>query len=207
MTAGIKVEAFADAKRAAQEGATVICEVPSREKEKDRYKIRLDHIAVFDDLGRPAVALGLNSNYTNEPEHKLYNIRFTNVNARETSDVVTFYPQEIAAYLGAAKHFVQTLDENGNPNRNSIEACPFLIPSRRAANFYNKLCNNVLVHDGRINNGSHMRKLYVAEKCILFGRAMGMFGLDEMKYQDVKRDGRIADYDWSVPKTPETAVA
>lgn len=207
MTAGIKVEAFTDARRATKEGATVICNVPSREVGKDRYKIRLDHVAVYDDKARPAVALALSSNYAEEPEHKLYNIRFTNVNGQETSDVVTFYPQEIAAYLGAAKYFVQRMDENGNPNRNPIEASPFMIPSRRAAGFYNKLCNNVLVHDGRINNTNHLRKLYVAEKCILYGRAMGLLGLDEMQYKDVKRDGRIAEYDWSVARQSEVAVA
>jgi len=201
MTSGIKVRTYATSGAAATSGAVVICEIPSREAERGRYKIRLDHIPVVNNRMITPIALGVISTYAEMPENKLNEIRFSSAG----HDIATFYPQEIAAYLAAAKCLMEKTGTTTCPNKVPIEACPFIIPSRRAANFYNKLCNNVIIYDEKAGNTSQMRKLYVAEKCILFGRAIGVLGLNEMRYLNSKRDGKIADYDWSIPQ-PE-AVA
>ena len=73
---GIKVEAYDDAKRVKKEGAEVVCTVPSREKKKGRYKVKLKHVPTEGSTERRAVAWSLVSDSDGEgPENKIYNIR------------------------------------------------------------------------------------------------------------------------------------
>jgi len=189
----IKVKPYADAKKVKLEGAEVVCEVPSREKKKSRYTLRLNHVPVEGSTERRAVPYSLSSEYNgNSPEHSLYNIRYTWEKQNEDSNVFTFYPQDIAAYIATIKHF------NSEHNLTPIEMSPIAIPSKKAAEFYNRLNNNVLIYDPSSAAKDNLRKLHIDEKSIMLGRAVGTYGHDEIMFWDPARDGRIMEYDWQL---------
>lgn len=194
-TGGISVKPYDDSRRVKKEGAEVICKVPSRQKKKGRYSVKLKHVPVEGSTERRAVTWSLASSYDGEtPEHKLHNIRYTWENDREGSDVFTFYPEDIAAYYATIKNYYE--QHNWTP----IEMTPLALPSKKAAEFYTKLGNNLLIHDTTIVAKDNLRKLHVAEKSILLSRAVGLYGNDEMLYADVARDGKLADYNWQPTK-------
>ena len=75
---------------------------------------------------------------------------------------------------------------------------PFALPSRKQAEFYTKLCNNVVIFDPTIEKPKHkLRKLYMAEKSMLLGRAMAHFGHEEFSFWNPQRDGKYKTYNWS----------
>ena len=76
---------------------------------------------------------------------------------------------------------------------------PFALPSRHQAEFYRKLSNNLLVYDPTLTSKSKLRKPHLAEKSILLCRALAKFGNDDFAFWDPERDGRLKDYDWSIP--------
>lgn len=192
---GIDVVPYDNSGRVKSEGAEIICKVPSRTKKHGRYLVRLRHVPVVDNLEKNATIWSLDSNFAEEPLHKSYNMRYTWQNSNEGSDVATFYPHEIAAYFGVVKNYLQKEDRNFVP----LDVNPFMIPSKRGADFYNRLCNNVLIYEN--NSGSErVRKPHIAEKSILLARGIGFLGLNEMMYRDVGRDGKITEYDWSIPE-------
>ena len=200
---GFKVEPYKDVNKVKREGANIIVEVPSRTKKDPRYKVKLLHVPVIRNQNNLASVLTLKPSIpvdeeTGEPEsrrvmHDVYNIRYTWEEQREGSEVITFYPQDVAAYIGIIKHF------NAKHNLTPIDMNPFALPSRHQAEFYMKLCNNVLVYDPSLASKDKLRKPHVAEKSILLARAIGRFGNDDFAFWDPERDGKLKDYDWSVP--------
>lgn len=181
--ASIEVSPYEKAERVEVEGASVVCTVPSREKKKGRYKIKLEHVPVVDSKERLAVVLSLKSDFYQE--HKEFNIRYTYKDDRESSDIFTFYPQDIAAYIAVMKYFSEK--DNFTP----FCMNPFILPSRKEAEFYNRLCNNVIVYDASGKD----RKLHIAEKSILLGRFMNVFGYESSTFKK-ERDVRLSDYLW-----------
>ncbi len=201
MTQGVKVESYSDSKRVAKEGASVEVEVPSRTQKKSRYKFKLMHVPVKRGLENLASVLGLKPALLKGEEgeirsprviHDDYNIRYTWENEREGSDVITFYPHDIAGYIGIIKDELSKEEKNRTP----IDMNPFAFPSQRWARFASNLNNNVLAYDKSLKSKDKLRKLHLAEKSILSGRAIGVFG-NEFAYWDPKVDGLIKDYDWS----------
>jgi len=193
MTEPIKITPYADAARVKFEGADVICNVPSREKGKARYNIKLKHVPVEGSTERRAVAWSLSNDSGNKgPEHSLYNIKYNYEDDIEGSEVFTFYPHDIAAYVAVIKHF------NEKHNLTPIEMSPLALPSKRTADFYTKLCNNVLIYDPSSGEKDHLRKLHIDEKSILLARSIGVYGHDETMFWNPERDGMFKDYKWQV---------
>src|SRR3989344_2062084 len=188
----VEVDAYADSTRVKYEGADIVCKVPSRTKKKGRYTLRLQHVPINGATERRAVAWSLKSQFQQVPEHSTYNIRYTHAGDRESSDVFTFYPQDIAAYLGVIR------DANAVHNLTPIEMSPLAIPSNLEAQFYKKLCNNVVIYDPTLSSKSKLRNIHIDEKSILLARSIGVLGHDATMYWDPARDGRLKDYDWTV---------
>jgi len=199
---GIKVEIYENAKRVRKEGATVAVEVPSREQKHSRYKFKLLHVPIVRGRENLASVLQLKpaletDEETGEPGgsrplHETYDIRYTSERDPESSEIIRFLPQDFAAYLAVVKASLK--DHNLTP----MEMNPFSLLSKRGAEFYKKTRNNVLVYDPTIERKDHLRKLHLAEECILLSREIGVAGHDAIAYWDPSRDGKIADYDWSI---------
>lgn len=190
---GIKVEPYADSGRVAREGAEIVVTIPSRTKKKSRYKVKLSHVPVVDRPEKNAVVWSLRSTYDEgrAPLHSLYNVRFTFEREPEASDVLHLYPQDVAAYLAVAR---QCFEENKNFVPWNMN--PFAKPSQRAASFYGRLGNNVLVYDPSIKTKDHLRKLHVAERSLLIAREIGVFGHDQTMFWNPEVDPKLKDYSW-----------
>ena len=206
---GIKVEAYPDAERVRKEGASVVVDVPSRTEKKSKYKFGLTHVPFIPNNPEHetnynlATVLSLQPSLLREEEldetpvgrtpHAVYDIQYKFADAREQSQVIRFTPQDIAGYLGIIKN--QLVD---NHNMTPLMFNPFALPSRHQAEFYKKLCNNVLTFDPTLSSKNKLRKLHLAEKSILLGRASGHFGHDDFAYWDPTRDGVYKGFDWRV---------
>jgi len=191
----IDIKSFTDAKRVSKEGATIVCSVPSRTKKKARYTIKLEHVPVFRSQENMAIILGLKSNFEVNPGHSIWNIKYNREFDSEGSDIFTFYPQDIAAYISVAASYWR------QHNLTPMDMNPFALPSRLEAEFYRKLCNNIIVFDPSLTSRNKLRKLHLDEKCILLGRSIKVLGHDESMFWDPARDGKLRDYEWGVPKS------
>ena len=204
---GIKVDDYYDSKRVREEGASVVVEIPSRSEKESKYKFGLLHVPYI-----PNVPLGKNFNLASilslEPAivrtedgeilkgrtpHQDYDIRYTFEESREQSPLIRFSPQDVAAYLGVIKK--QLTEEH---NMTALTFNPFALPSRHQAEFYKKLCNNVLIFDPTLSSKDKRRKLHLAEKSILLARAIKIFGHTNFAYWDPTRDGIYKDFDWEI---------
>ena len=200
---GVQVKSYSDAKRVAKEGADVVCRVPSKQKKKPRYVIKLKHVPVEGSTERRAVTWSLSAEggqwdereESQEPMSGVMNMRYTYEDDKEGSDIFTFTPHQIAACLGVINY------HNKEHNWTPFEMSQFAIPSKMAADFYRKLCNNVAVFDPTVvSNKQKLRKLHRAEKSILIARLIGDQGHDATVYWDPGRDGKLRNYDWTVNK-------
>lgn len=200
---GIKVEAYDDAKKVRESGASVVVTVPSRTKKQSRYSFKLVSVPFFSQTPenlstvlsmRPHV---IQDEGTGEPgigrtPHDSYNIKYGYRGDRESDNPITFYPHDLAGYLGIVKEQLK------NHNLTAMEMNPFALPSKHQAEFYMKLCNNVLMYDPTLSGKVKLRKPHVAEKSLLLARAIGVFGHDDFAFWEPARDGKLKDYDWSV---------
>ena len=205
----IKVEEYADAQRVRKEGASVVVEVPSRTEKKQRYKFGFLHIPFIPNnperqinynlaisLSLQPVSIG--GNDEEEPIygktlHQIYDIRYNFEQSKEQSPVIRFSPQDISGYLGIIK---QQLTEQHNST--ALTFNPFALPSKHQAEFYKKLCNNVVIYDPTLVNKNKFRKLHLAEKSILLARAIGHFRFEDFAYWDSTRDGVYKNFNWNI---------
>lgn len=188
---GIKVTPYDDAGKVSMEGAEVICTVPSRSQKKPRYTVRLSHVPMLMNGAGVAIAHSLSSDFERSPEHSTYNMKYNWENEAESSSVFTFYPHDMAAYFALIKK--STSEHKLAP----LTFSPIAIPSRLEAEFYNRLCNNILVYDPALQGKEKDRKLHIAEKSILIARSVSRLGHDATMFWNPERDGRIQDYSWS----------
>lgn len=189
---GIKLEPYVDSGRVKKEGGEIVCFVPSRTKKQLRYKIRLKHIPVENTPERKAIVWSFKANYENgESGHSLYNIRYTWENDRESSDILTIYPHEIAADFKVMKFFFE------KHRYTPFEMNPFLTVSKEGVEYYKRLCNNLLIYDPTLTSEEKTRKLHLDEKCILLARSIGVLGPEKVMW-NYSRDGKLQDYDWSI---------
>ncbi|MBS3076916.1 hypothetical protein J4233_01455 [Candidatus Pacearchaeota archaeon] len=203
-TGGIGVEPYADARKVRTSGASVVVSVPSRTKKNPRYKFKLVNVPFVSQTPenlasvltlRPQV---IQDDATGEPitgrtPHDNYNIRYGYEGDREGDNPITFYPHDLAGYLGIVK------GQLGEHNMTAMEMNPFALPSRHQAEFYMKLCNNVLMFDPTLEGKTKLRKPHVAEKSLLLVRAIGVFGHDDFAFWEPARDGKLKDYNWEIP--------
>lgn len=192
---GIEVKPYDNAKRVKREGATIICEVPSRTEKHGRYKLTLQHVPVDNGTGKRAAVWGLKHKFDSgeEPGHTTFSdIRYTWESGRESSDVIRFNPHSIAAYIAVIKHY------NAQHNLTPLEMNQFALPSKLGADFYKRITNNVVIFDPTLTGKQKFRKLHLDEKSIMFARFIGNVGSHESVYWEPTRDGKLKDYDWSV---------
>jgi len=199
---GIKIESYADARRVREEGASMVAEVPSRTAKHPRYKFKLMHVPVIRSPENLATVMTLKPELMQNPldgepikgrtPHSMYNIRYTWERESEGSEVVTYQPHDVAAYVKIAGNFWKS------HNMTPMEMNPFILVSKVGAEFYKKLCNNVVIFDPTSKSKEHLRKPYLAEKSILLARAIGRFGHDEFAFWNPERDRKLKEYDWTV---------
>jgi hypothetical protein len=195
---GIEVKSYDDSRRVRKEGATIVCEVPSRTPKHPRYKVTLQHVPVDNGTEKRAVVWGLKHKFDagEEPGHTTFSdIRYTWESGRESSDVIRFNPHSIVAYIAVIKHY------NALHNLTPLEMNQFALPSKLGADFYKKITNNLVIFDPTLTGKQKFRKLHLDEKSILFGRFIGNVGAHDSVYWDPARDGRLKDYDWSIPNS------
>ncbi|MDO8460348.1 MAG: hypothetical protein Q7S74_04520 [Nanoarchaeota archaeon] len=198
---GIKVSSYDDAKRVQKEGANIVVEVPSRTVGQQRYRFRLNHVPVLRGAENLASVLLLkpstiHDEATKEPlrgrtPHDTFYMRYTWATDQEGSDVITYYPHDIASYLAIIKE-----EWTKNKNLTPMEMNPFALPSQHQATFYAKL-DNIIVYDPTLSSKHKLRKPHLAEKSILLARAIGKYGHDDFCFWDWERDGALKNYDWS----------
>lgn len=204
LAGGVPVIAYKDARRVPHEGADVVVNVPSRTKKEPRYEFRLQHVPIIrspENLStvltmKPALA---QNEITDEPKngrtrHETHFARYTFERDPESSKMIVTYPHDVAGYVGIIKS--EWMD---NKNLTSLEMNPYTLFSKRGADFYKRLCNNVLIYDGSLRSKDKLRKPHLSEKSLLLARAIGTFGHDEIAFWDPGRDGKLKEYNWSIP--------
>jgi len=205
---GIEINTkYQNAERAKREGVSVPVVVPSRTQKQDKYRYRLIHVPILRGIEnlatvlnlKPAVEVGQDEeDYTeprSRPAHDRWNFRYTWKDESEGSNRITFYPHDVAAYIGIIKKELE------NHNMTPLEMNPFALTSRHGAELYKKLCNNILIYDPSLSGGKGgLRHLHIDEKCILWARAIKVFRHDDIAYWDPGRDGKLKDYDWTLKK-------
>jgi len=191
LAGGIEVRVYDDAERVDREGAEAVCKIPSRTKKKGRYRVKLSHVPVFINTEGNAIAYSLKSDFEISPEIRTYaDIRYTWRDDRESIDRFVFYPQDIAAYMAVINNYAK------QHKLGPITFSPIALISRKEAEFYKKLCNNVVIYDLSLQGRNKTRKLHVPEKSILIARSIKVLGHDETMFSDAIRDGKLRDYDW-----------
>jgi hypothetical protein len=78
-----------------------------------------------------------------------------------------------------------------------FERSQIAMPSKVAAEYWGKLCNNVVIWDPSLKHGKgDYRHLHLDEKSMLQARQVGVLGAEATMYWDPERDGKIGDYKW-----------
>ena len=197
MTTGVTIDVYADARKVATEGASVVVRVPSRTAKHSRRLANIQHVPVVDNQWKRAVWRRMTSSYQegSEVPHRTFGaVKFNSEDEIADSDVVQFYPHDMAGYWAGVRHFIKM------ENRVPWDMDPFAKPSGLSVNFYNLLNNNVLIQDATLKPKARPRKLHLAEKSVLLGRLLAVKGHDATFFWDPKRDPKkLADYDWSIP--------
>lgn len=193
----IQVTPYADACKIGKEGARIVCTVPSRTKKQPRYTIELVNVPIEGITERRAIPWGIRAEYgkAGEPTHKTFSFGYRYENDNQSSDVYLFYPHERAAYLGVIRTFWKE-----RHNLTPLEMSPFMLLSKEGAEFSRRTHNNLLIYDPTMHNcKGGLRKPYLAEHAILMARLCAIQGHDATFYWDPERDGKLKDYDWSIP--------
>lgn len=197
----IKARVYGKAERVKNEGAGVIFEVPSRRRNIPEYMFKLLHVPVTRSEHNLATVLTLKPGLLQDEDGRIISQRIPHDSARirypyerelQSSETITFYPHDIAGYIAIVRDSVKA------HNLTPLEMNPFPLFSREGIDFYKKLCNNILIFDPNFNRKDKLRKPYIAEKSILLARTIGKFGHDRIAFWDPTKDGKLADYDWSI---------
>lgn len=185
-------DTYINSLRVRREGATILCRVPSRTKREPRYDVNLVHVPIDNGTEKRAIIWSLRSQHEEgrEPKQRTFqNLRYTWENEPESSDIFTFDPHDVAAYVAVMgrfwkKHHVMT----------PMEMNPFALPSKLAYDFAMKLDNNVMIYDPTLAGKDKLRNLHLPEKAILQARLISVVGPDKSVFWDWDRDGKFKDY-------------
>ncbi len=197
-TGGIVVTPYDDARKVGKEGARIICTVPSRTKKQPRYTVELVNVPTEGITERRAIPWGIRAEYgkAGEPLHKTFSFGYKYEHDNRSSDVYLFAPHERAAYIGVIREFWK-----GQNNLTPLEMNPFMLLSKEGAEFSRRAHNNLLIYDPTTHNfKGGLRKPYLAEHAILMARLCAIKGHDATFYWDPERDGKLKDYNWSIPQ-------
>jgi hypothetical protein len=152
-------------------GAEIVVSVPSRERKKDRYRFKLQHVPFHQRSNNLGVSLLFKTNAAREegftrPGNDNWRFRYKAGNPLENPERIVFLPQDVAAYIALAKK--QCDDGNCLPMKFS----PFLIPSREMLEFYLRLRDNCLILDAHSRRKEY-RHLHQQEKSRLVSILIG----------------------------------
>lgn len=178
---GSKVEAY----EGRNGEAIVIVKIPSSTKGVAPYKMRWENVAVSDTPQKRVTGWGTRPSFEKAVPHDLYNFGF-----KTAADYA--YPHWIHAHQAIVRHFW------GEHNLIPLEMSQYAILSREGADFFFKLCNNVVVHDETVEKDSKLRHLHIDEASTLMARFIALRGPRNVIYWDAERDGRIRDYPWEL---------
>jgi len=187
--AGIRVKAYADARRVKVEGAEVVVSVPSRTDGHDKYEFKFMAVPMVDVPEKYAVAFNLGSDHVCGA--KRFNIRYRYLDDKESSGVINFCSHEIAAYLELVQR-----EWDQNKNLVPLQMSQIAIPSQRTVDFYLRLENNVLVRDKDRKGKEVLRKLNMAEIEVALWSFVKKYGHDNTFFCKTGRDGNLRDYKW-----------
>ncbi|MDP2925761.1 MAG: hypothetical protein Q8N99_05305 [Nanoarchaeota archaeon] len=203
------VNVYDDAEIVRKQGAFAIVLVPAESEKTPRYRFKLVHVPILPNNPSHelnynlATVMSLRSEVTFRDDDEAYvgrtphdifiGLEYKFRQSREENPVLRFSPLDVAGYLGIVK---QQLTEKHN--QTPLQYNPFALPSKHWARFSVKCDSNVLVYDPSLSSKDKLRHLHLAEKCILYARAIGHFGHDDISYWDPTRDGIFKNYDWSI---------
>ena len=183
---GINVAPYERGREAYEEGAAVLVQVPSTDLKGRPYVFQFRHVPTLDTDTRWAQIWSLNAESAEgsrgEPMHTIGTIDF--------KDVFRWNSHKIAGYLGIARNQLR------NGNSIPLDMCPFPILSRRGAEVYDKIINNVLIKDRLPNGRLAVHKPYLVQKCEMLGSDIDLEGYQQTFSWNSKRDGPIKNYDW-----------
>lgn len=185
---GIEIKSYQDSARVETEGAQIVVRVPSRTQKHPKYEFNLTSVPVIDGPFKFAVAQNLASS-GHDCKRKQYGFRFRFDDDKESSDVFNFCAHEIAAYFKVMNYYYYTL-KNFVP----FDMNQFAAPTRRAAEFYKRQCDSVLIRDENLRTKDKLRKPFKAEREIL------TWGLVEVSNynQTFFAEEKIQDYNWEL---------
>lgn len=190
--AGSEVEFANGGKRVSKEGLTVVVRVPSSTEGEGKYRIKWTHVPVEDNIWKRVACWKTRPGYgTENPDHEVFNIKYMEMEDLDDSDFHMIYPQDVHASHIVIRHFMR------NHNLVPFERSQIAIPSKVAAEYWGKLCNNIVIWDPSLSQGKgDYRHLHLDEKSMLQARQVGVLGPEATMYWDVERDGKIGDYKW-----------
>jgi len=177
----VNVKPYDNARRVSKEGAEVIVEVPSRTEKQSRQQFKFSSVPVIDNSEKLAISYNLSTDH-NCPS-KRFNIRYRFEKDKESSRAFNFCAHEIAGYLAIVDFYWKE-----NKNIIPLQMSQFAIPTQETVNFYQKLCNNCLIHPKK----QKIRKLHRAEQEILLWGLVYKKGHDKTFFATEK----IRDYSW-----------
>ena len=168
-------------------GAEALVRVPSREEGAEPYFLHYNHLPIFKTPNARAFVWSMfvtaAEGSRGEPMSEVARINFR--------DSFNWDSHKIAGYLGIV--FDQLKEGNSFP----FQMCPFPIPSRRGAQIYDFINNNLLIRDRGLDGKIVTRKPYVPERCSLLNLADEKEGYGAISTWNHTRDGPISDYQWT----------
>lgn len=183
--ASIDIRPYDDAKRTSKDGASLIVNVPSRQPKQGRYKFKMFSAPVVDSRDKYGISLRLATDHS--CEHKRYQIRYRYETDKESSNIFTFCPHEIAAYLAIIDHYWLN-DKNITP----LQMSQFALPTQFTADFDRRLRTQVITQYTTKNGRQKRRTLNRAEMEKLYWRFVGLYGHDRTFFATEK----LRDYNW-----------
>lgn len=178
----IDVKPYDNARRVSKDGAEVIVEVSSRTEKQSRQQFKFSSIPIIDNSEKLAIAYNLSTDHN--CQSKRFNIRYRFEQDKESSRIFNFCAHEIAGYLAIIDFYWKE-----HKNIIPLQMSQFVIPTQETVNFYQKLCNNCLIHPSK---NQKPRKLHRAEQEILLWGLVYKKGHDKTFFATEK----IRDYSW-----------
>lgn len=181
-TPTIDIHPYDESRRVVLDGTEVVLMVPSRIKGQERYEFKFVSVPVVDKSDKWGIAYNIRTTHT--CKSKLFNIRYTWEDDRESSRLVDFCAHEIAGYLAIIDHYL-----NNKLNIIPLQMSQFPIPTQETVDFYERLTHNVLI---QTDDDKKPRKLNIAEKEILLWGFVHVHGHDSTFYAREK----VKEYTW-----------
>jgi hypothetical protein len=170
---GIEIQPYTNSKKVAEFGGIFVGKIPSKEQNKSRYLLTMKGIPLIEHKSNLLQILGLNTKYNQMPENILWNF---NYNESPQNTPIINSNQEVAMYM----QIMFEQEEKGNLIPKKMN--PFLIYAPPVVEYYNKLCNNIIIYDHTLKSKSGLRHLHSDEKNILLGRYIGFCIKEKVGY-------------------------